>query len=444
MKVITFGSKVLDDSVVLCNDISNEYRIVGVSPFSVKCKSFGTVEEITYFAKMFNLELNAGLESVFNNIEYEFCFIDFISAYTSLLEFCTEQGDVYFTNSQYLKNNKKTIDELGLGCGKLVDPLDFPENKIKQLVEQYYDYLKEIIDLSRIVLVEWTIPFQYIINSKLNNDDVKYINRINIFLEICQKYFTFLSNCKTIKMPGNIVRISKGVIGTDFDISKECKNYLADKMLEFSMGYTSDGSITPEERFENGLRGFITEFAYGTDIVLEDFVGYYTDCFDNSVSSQSQCNIHIMGIGNNVDVKKNIVSHSLDIYVKDKGSIKIGEDSTFAERCNLHADSKKITIGKDTMFSSFVECNACENDIYIGNHVWVGYQCKIISGAHINDGSVVGARSIVNTYVPNNCIVVGDEGRIIKKDIYWEREPFSEYSDYYEYAAYTNINDDMK
>ncbi|MGF6907130.1 CatB-related O-acetyltransferase [Fusobacterium sp. PH5-44] len=61
--------------------------------------------------------------------------------------------------------------------------------------------------------------------------------------------------------------------------------------------------------------------------------------------------------------------------------------------------------------------NAWDNkgNIEIGNDVWIGYEAVILSGVHIGDGAIVGARSVVTKDVPPYTIVAGVPAKEIKK-----------------------------
>ncbi len=55
-----------------------------------------------------------------------------------------------------------------------------------------------------------------------------------------------------------------------------------------------------------------------------------------------------------------------------------------------------------------------KGDIVIGNDVWIGYEALVLSGVHIGDGAVVGARAVVTKDVPHYAVAVGNPARIIK------------------------------
>lgn len=56
-----------------------------------------------------------------------------------------------------------------------------------------------------------------------------------------------------------------------------------------------------------------------------------------------------------------------------------------------------------------------KGDIVIGNDVWIGYEATILSGVHIGDGAIIGAKALVTKDVPAYSIVGGIPAREIKK-----------------------------
>jgi virginiamycin A acetyltransferase len=62
--------------------------------------------------------------------------------------------------------------------------------------------------------------------------------------------------------------------------------------------------------------------------------------------------------------------------------------------------------------------NDCERisqgPIIIGNDVWIGAQCVILSGAEIGDGAVIAANSVVSGKIPPYAIVGGSPAKLIK------------------------------
>lgn len=63
--------------------------------------------------------------------------------------------------------------------------------------------------------------------------------------------------------------------------------------------------------------------------------------------------------------------------------------------------------------------------ISIGNNVWIGENVCILLGVTIGDGCIIGANSVVNRDVNDNCIVAGAPAKDLKKYNYntgkWEK-----------------------
>ena len=57
---------------------------------------------------------------------------------------------------------------------------------------------------------------------------------------------------------------------------------------------------------------------------------------------------------------------------------------------------------------------ASKGDVIIGNDVWVGYGSLILSGVHIGNGAVIGARSVVTKNVEPYSIVAGHPSRHVR------------------------------
>lgn len=53
--------------------------------------------------------------------------------------------------------------------------------------------------------------------------------------------------------------------------------------------------------------------------------------------------------------------------------------------------------------------------IKIGASVWIGFDCCILPGVTIGDGSVIGARSVVVEDVPSFSVAVGNPARVVRQ-----------------------------
>lgn len=56
-----------------------------------------------------------------------------------------------------------------------------------------------------------------------------------------------------------------------------------------------------------------------------------------------------------------------------------------------------------------------KGDVVIGNNVWIGDKVSILSGVHIGNNVIIAANAVVTKDIPDNCLVAGIPGRIIKQ-----------------------------
>lgn len=100
-----------------------------------------------------------------------------------------------------------------------------------------------------------------------------------------------------------------------------------------------------------------------------------------------------------------------------EGRIEIGAYSLIAWNVVL-MDSYRVPIEPDQRRKAIVagRSKAGEvREIRIGKNVWIGFDSVVLPGVRIGEGSVVGARSVVNIDVPPYCVAAGNPARIIRR-----------------------------
>lgn len=123
--------------------------------------------------------------------------------------------------------------------------------------------------------------------------------------------------------------------------------------------------------------------------------------------------------------------------------IEIGDGFTTEPNVTIYADCASIFIGDDCMVSKNVtlrthdghsifdmetgkrinhwkrECGT--EDIRIGNHVWLGMDSTIMYRSEIEEGSIVGAHSLVKSKFPKHVIIAGIPAKVIRRNVAWSR-----------------------
>ena len=109
-------------------------------------------------------------------------------------------------------------------------------------------------------------------------------------------------------------------------------------------------------------------------------------------------------------------------------NIEVGDNFFCNYNCVI-LDCNKIVIGDNCLFAPNVSIYAaghpihpaCRNtgyeyakEIHIGNNVWIGDKCTILSGVTIGDNAIIAANSVVTHDVPSNCVVAGAPAKEVK------------------------------
>lgn len=121
--------------------------------------------------------------------------------------------------------------------------------------------------------------------------------------------------------------------------------------------------------------------------------------------------------------------------VNSDSRIEVGDGTRFMGECHLIA-TRKVKIGSDcaiswntqimdTDYHKIYDRGTVVNpdcEIEIGNHVWIASLVTIMKGSKIPDGTVIAARSMINSSCKidsNDCVVTGLPFTILKKSVDW-------------------------
>lgn len=162
---------------------------------------------------------------------------------------------------------------------------------------------------------------------------------------------------------------------------------------------------------------------------LKNNLEFYNCQISNSI-------ISINGTNNSIIIQKGVKLRNVNIIIRGHNcSIKIDKDTTFGGARIINVGSNNsIIIGNNCLFSDKIEIWAsdthaiydennnwinCEKPILIGNNVWVGSDVTILKGVTIEDGAVIGMKTVITKNVLEKTIVAGNPQREIKKNVTW-------------------------
>lgn len=132
--------------------------------------------------------------------------------------------------------------------------------------------------------------------------------------------------------------------------------------------------------------------------------------------------------------------NNTSFVMAERGScISIGKEFTMEGGYIRSIEGAEIKIGSDCMFSSDIDIASgdyhtiMDNDskerinpskeILISNHVWLGGHSKVLKGAVIPNGCIIGNCALVTGQLTeSHAIYAGIPARLIKKNVDWSRE----------------------
>lgn len=120
--------------------------------------------------------------------------------------------------------------------------------------------------------------------------------------------------------------------------------------------------------------------------------------------------------------------------------IKVGASTTFTQLCHINAqeDGASIVIGEGCMFSNHIIVRTSDSHpiyemsslqrinkaqpVIIGKQVWIAPDSKIMKGANIGDGCIIGLNTMVSKTIPPHSLAVGMPAKVVKTNVCWTRE----------------------
>lgn len=100
----------------------------------------------------------------------------------------------------------------------------------------------------------------------------------------------------------------------------------------------------------------------------------------------------------------------------DENSIVISDGSNVQDCCVIHVDiNHNVEIGKNVSLGH----SSMIHGAIIGDNCLIGIHATVLNGARIGSGSIIGANALVtaNMEIPENSMVLGIPGKIVKQDV---------------------------
>ena len=131
------------------------------------------------------------------------------------------------------------------------------------------------------------------------------------------------------------------------------------------------------------------------------------DCFIGRGSSMRLTN-NISNLGKGVYIGNNFSCGDYSFFGAN-GGITIGDDVRMGQCVRFHAQNHKFDDNELIRLQG-----TTSKGISIGNNCWIGSGTVFLDGAKIGNGCVVAANSLITKEFPDNVVIMGQPGRIVR------------------------------
>ncbi|TGM56507.1 DapH/DapD/GlmU-related protein [Leptospira adleri] len=150
----------------------------------------------------------------------------------------------------------------------------------------------------------------------------------------------------------------------------------------------------------------------GSEIQIGDNFISVSDSFRSSASSIfAPTRLKTLSPDAQILIGKNVGINGASITARSK-TIKIGNNTMLAPNVTI-MDSSFHALWPPEGRLTNPEFESDEN-VSVGDNVWVGSQVMILKGVTIGNNSVIGAGSLVTKSIPENCLAAGNPAKVIR------------------------------
>jgi len=123
------------------------------------------------------------------------------------------------------------------------------------------------------------------------------------------------------------------------------------------------------------------------------------------------------------------IGHGSKIRVHE-GEVSIGAKTVLGQECTISA-FQHVSIGRECIVADRVmlidfdhgvvevdrpirKQGIYKRDVRVGHNVWIGYGVCVLRGVRVGDNSILGTSAVITKDVPENAVVAGVPGRVIR------------------------------
>lgn len=139
--------------------------------------------------------------------------------------------------------------------------------------------------------------------------------------------------------------------------------------------------------------------------------------YDKNLTTGKNCRLEVIGREEGYKIKfGSDVQINDNVHIAAASLVEIGHNVLIASRVFITDHDHGFYSGniQSKPFEVPVERPLNCANVKINDRVWIGEGACIMKGVTIGEGSIVGANSVVTKSVPDNSIVVGIPGKVIR------------------------------
>lgn len=130
------------------------------------------------------------------------------------------------------------------------------------------------------------------------------------------------------------------------------------------------------------------------------------------------------------------IGQGVTLFLDRNAQLTIGgrrDESASGITCDtLVMVSRKMSIGCDMICAwgctitdsdwHYLEGSRWQDDVIIGDKVWIAHGSSILKGSHIGDGSIIACHSLVNGTIPPKSLAAGIPAKVVRTGVKWRRD----------------------
>lgn len=160
-----------------------------------------------------------------------------------------------------------------------------------------------------------------------------------------------------------------------------------------------------------------------------------------STASLKRTTVYFSGSNNAIMLEDLSNVQRLDIACIKQSKVSLAAPKSVRGLSIAASHNAKVNVGKECLIAGDVLLYASNvhavydvqdgtrrqrSNIEIGRHVWLGQGTRILTGARVGQGSIIGAYSVLAGKISNNCAAAGNPCRTTTENVCWTNSSVGE------------------